>query len=420
MIPAQAKVRMAAALSASPETTRAADLVCDQCEGLLIDRPDLVFAFYSQHHVEFANEISETLRRRLSPRVLLGASTIAVIADSTELEGSPGIAVLAGSMPGVTLTPYSSDMLPAAESDAVAQARTTEIIGGGPDLRASFLFADPFSTPLVRLLPALNAARGPGSTAPIFGALASASQSPGGNAMLLNDRVLRSGAVGVSLSGPVRVDAVVSQGCRPFGPNMVVTRAQRNIIFELGGRPALEAVSEAVERLDEKEREGLRSGLFIGRVINEYKGHFGRDDYLIRNVVGVDHNKGAIAVAELMHVGQTIRLHMRDAVTAHEDLALLMDAQKLHERPAGVLLVTCNGRGRRMFTSPNHDAGAISRAFARGAPGEAMAKPGVALEPGSDSAVPLAGLFAAGEIGPIGGQSFVHGNTACAAMFREG
>ncbi|MCE7972952.1 MAG: hypothetical protein DYG92_01315 [Leptolyngbya sp. PLA1] len=413
-------LRMASALSASAETTRAAELVCDQCEGQLGEHPDLVFVFFSQHHVEFASEISETVRRRLSPGCLIGVSTVAAIADTTELESSPGISLLAARAPGVRISPFSSDMLPAWDGDELSRTRFSEIFGGGPDHRAAFFFADPFSTPLIKLLPAMNEARGEGAASPILGGLASASQSPGGNAMLLNDRVLRSGAVGVSLLGNVRVDTIVSQGCRAFGPNLVITKSQRNLIFELGGKPALEAVSEAIEALPGEQREGLRSGLFIGRVIDEYKSRFGRGDFLIRNVVGVDHNRGAIAVAEPVHVGQTIRLHMRDAATAHEDLALLLDAQRLYDPPAGVLLVTCNGRGRRLFGVPNHDAAAVARAFAGPVPGETLAKPGKAIEPPGAPPVPLAGCFANGEIGPVGGRSFVHGHTACMALFRPG
>ena len=51
--------------------------------------------------------------------------------------------------------------------------------------------------------------------------------------------------------------------------------------------------------------------------------------------------------------------------------------------------------------------------------GEELSKPGKALEPLPEAPVPLAGFFANGEIGPIGDEGFVHGQTACLALFRD-
>nr|HRJ50769.1 FIST C-terminal domain-containing protein [Phycisphaerales bacterium] len=216
----------------------------------------------------------------------------------------------------------------------------------------------------------------------------------------------------------VRVDTVVSQGCAPFGTTMLVTKARGNIIFQLGGRPALQAVQEAIESLDDQRRPLLEQGLYVGRVISEYKERFGRDDFLIRNVMGADQNSGAIAVGDMIRVGQTIQLHVRDANTAHEDLELLLDAQKLHEKPHGAVLITCNGRGSRLFSAPHHDASSLARAFQGPVSGEHKAKPGVEID-SSSRQVPIAGFFAAGEIGPLGMESHLHGQTACAALFRS-
>jgi small ligand-binding sensory domain FIST len=329
-------------------------------------------------------------------------------------------------MPGVTVTPFIFEELPVLPKEGDVPPETIDElsrgIGAGEDLRMTLLMVDPFSVPLVRMLPALNRAR-INMKAPIFGGMASASNSAGGNALILNDRTFQSGAVGLSLRGNVHVDTVVSQGCRPFGPNMVVTKAKGNMIFELAGRSAIEVVQETVASLGDNYSQMLAGGLFIGRVIDEYKGRFGRNDFLIRNVVGVDPARGAIAVADRVRVGQTIRLHCRDAVTAQEDLSLLLDAQKLYDKPKGALMVTCNGRGRRMFgethTPDNHDAMAVARAFSQVQGGEVLSKPGKPFEPRVESPIPLAGFFANGEIGPVGDESFVHGHTACLALFRD-
>lgn len=426
-------------LSGLEDGADAAAHACEQARhGLAGERADLALVFASAAHVRAMERVGDAVRRHLGPACLLGVSGESVVGGTTEQEGVPGVAVLAASLPGVRLHAFAvADLQRHDPGTAAGVAGIGEAMGVAPDLRASLLFLDPFSVPLVKLLPAMNRARAEASGSPdgsparhagvIVGGAASAASKPGGNAMLLNDRVLRSGGVGVSLLGRLRVDTIVSQGCRPFGPVMVVTKAKGNVILQLGGRPAVEAVRQAVADMREEDRSLLEKGLFIGRVINEYKDRFGRGDFLVRGVVSADESLGAIAVADLVRVGQTVQLHVRDASTAHEDLMLLLDAQQLHGPPAGALLVTCNGRGTRLFEEPGHDARAVCGAFARSTGGEALAKPGALIEAGASGSrsepgsLPLAGFFAAGEIGPVGdaGESFLHGHTACLALFRR-
>jgi small ligand-binding sensory domain FIST len=443
--PARAELRFGAGVSSASDTLRAVEHACGQAlDGLAAagggsGGVDTAFLFFSAHHIGKAPALAAAALKRLNTRALIGVSTAAAIGGTSELENAPGVSVLAGQMPGVTAHPFTLEDLPQPPDEGEAGDQTrlalmAERMGVGADLRCTLLFADPFSVPLVKLLPAMNKARalagkgGAGSSggAPLVGGMASAASTPGGNVLLLNDRVLHAGGVGLSLRGNLHVDAVVSQGCRPFGPTMVVTKARNNLVLELGGRSAVEAVEEAVLALGDRATEMLGGGLFIGRVIDEYKGRFGRNDFLIRAVMGVDPARGALAVADRVRVGQTIRLHCRDATTAHEDLALLLDAQKLYDKPRGALLITCNGRGRRLFAKTqtpaphmdSHDAQAVARAFAQLQGGESLSKPGKAFEP-QPASVPLAGCFAAGEIGPVGDESFVHGHAACLALFRE-
>lgn len=406
-------------------TPAAVEHACEQAKaGLNGETPDLVLVFFSPYHTSAAKVIQEVVRLRLNPRCLLGVSAEAVIGGAVELERAPGISILAARLPGVALTPFTGEELLPADDSPEGLAKLALATGAMSSQRATLMYADPFSVPMVKLLPALNKALHTGRPVHerpvIVGGMASGARSPGGNAFILNDRIMTSGLVGVTIAGNVRVEAVVSQGCRPFGPTAVVTRAKGNLIFELGGRPAPEVVREAISELAERAKSVLGEGLLVGLVINEYKDRFGRDDFLIRNVVGLDSTSGGIAVNDLVRVGQTVRFHHRDKETASQDLAMLLDAQQLKDRPSGVLLVTCNGRGQRMFGVPHHDAAAVVRAFAPVEPGEEMAKVGTPVdEAAHDGRLPLAGCFATGEIGPVGGESFLHGQTACVVLFRE-
>lgn len=401
---------------------------------------DLAIVFASGEQAAQMRAIGLVARHRLAPRCVIGVSAEGVLAGDQEFERSAGVSVLAGRLPGVELTPFCSTDLPvqygttegpaaaalAAHEDEADLAHLASAVGMRPGHRATLLLADGLSTPLGALLPGLSSARamcGPGGNerrGPILGGLASAATRRGGNTLLLNDRVFDAGLVGVSLGGPVRVDAVVSQGCRGFGPPLVITSVKGQIVKSLGGRPALDVLHELIQELSDQDRNLLSRGLFVGRVVNEYKDRFGRDDFLIRAVPGVMKDAGAIAIADHLRVGQTIRFHVRDARSASEDLAMLMDVQRLHEPPAGAVVVTCNGRGTRLFNRANHDASAVARLFETAdadAAGEQLAKPGVALR-SRPRTPPIAGFFAAGEIGPVGDGTYLHGHTSCIALFR--
>jgi small ligand-binding sensory domain FIST len=258
------------------------------------------------------------------------------------------------------------------------------------------LLADPFSTPISKMLPLFN--RGFPQT-PIIGGMASAAAKPGDNRLLYNGRVLEQGAVGLLMSGRIDVQCTVSQGCRPIGKPLVITKSQRHVVQQLSGRNALEVVQEMVRKLSAEDRQLVQShGLLVGRVINEYKSRFGRGDFLIRSISGVDEESGYIGVADTaVRTGQTVQFQVRDKQTAEQDLAFLLEAQKLHGQAGAALLFSCNGRGTRLFDEPDTDARILRQAL---------------------GPVPLVGCFAAGEIGPVGEENFLHGHTVSLVTFR--
>jgi small ligand-binding sensory domain FIST len=263
-----------------------------------------------------------------------------------------------------------------------------EEAGPGPYL----LIGDPFSFPTDLLLRHVND-RVPETV--VMGGMASGGTEPGDTRLFLDDHVVDAGAVGVRMPG-IGIRALVSQGCRPIGNAYTVTSADRNVIHQLGGLPPLQRLQELVEALSPEDRELLGQGLHVGRVIDEYKAEPERGDFLIRGVVGVDPQTGALAVGDGIEVGETIRFHVRDAATADEDLRTLLERET---QPAdGALLFTCNGRGSRLFSVPDHDASLVSQKL---------------------GGLPLAGFNCAGEIGPVGGKNFLHGFTASIALFVD-
>jgi small ligand-binding sensory domain FIST len=387
----------AAALSTAAQTDAALEQVCTESRSHFSSTPDLVVAFFSAHHAKAADRIAQTLTERLTPRCLLGSVAEAVIGNGKEIEDAPALSVWLGRWnKPVTLEPFHAVLERTSEGPSLL-GLPDGLVGADAADSAVLMLGDPYTFPVDLFLSQMNE-NTPGL--PVLGGMASGIRGAGQCRLLINGDVRREGAAGVLLQGPLGLRSIVSQGCRPIGRHMVVTRAEDNIIQELGGKSPMQQLQELWQSLNPQEQNLVQQGLHIGRVINEYRGDFQRGDFLVRNVLGLDRDSGALAITERVRVGQTVQFHVRDAETADEDLhALLQLDLSAHEkRPAAALVFSCNGRGARLFDRPDHDAGAVR------------------AEAGD---IPLAGFFAQGELGPVGGQNFIHGFTASVALFEE-
>jgi small ligand-binding sensory domain FIST len=353
---------------------------------------DLGLLFATNHFEDEMASLAAQVRNVMGVGVLLGCTGEGVIGPEHEYESEPALALWLAHLPGVTIRPFHlkpAEMETAASAEdwqGRLQARTTD--------EPSFLvLGDPYTVDVNTLLGGINKHL-PGR--PVIGGMASGAEQPGQSALVLNGDVHREGAVGVALTGDVAITSVVSQGCRPVGRPLVITRAERNIIHELGGHPALAVLQAVYAEASEADQGLLQQGIFLGRVIHEQKAEFHRGDFLIRNVMGVDPGSGAVAVGDLVRVGITVQFHVRDAATADEDLRAMLTTQA-NAPPAGALLFSCNGRGTRMFDTRDHDVSAVRQLLGH---------------------LPVTGFFCAGELGPVGGKNFIHGHTASLALFR--
>ena len=389
-------MRFHCAVSGSDSAYDAVEEVIADAQKATGGKVDAVFAFLTGSHRDDAEEILERLWLELDPQALVGCSAEGVIGGEIEIEREPGIAVLAASLPDVRIHPFHIAGRAEWRHILSDEDQLRDRVGIGEHTRAVIAFGDPFSTPIDEFMRALDEHA---SGIPLVGGMASSARQPGRNVLLRNDQTLAEGLVGLSLSGPIRVETVVSQGCRPIGAPMVVTKSHDNVIEQLGGKPTMTILQQVVQDLPDEDRDLLRHGLLVGRAISEYRERFGRGDFLVRNVVDVDQESGAVAIADYIKTGQTVQFHVRDAKTADEDLRLMLENQKAQDPAAGGLLFSCNGRGANLFGQPCHDIGVARR-----------------LMP----ATPVAGFFAAGELGPVGGKNFIHGHTASLALFRKG
>jgi small ligand-binding sensory domain FIST len=349
---------------------------------------DLVLVFAGGPNLEHAEEGMAVIEERLGARGIVGCGAQGVVGDGRELEDG-GVVVWAASLPQGEVETFHLDTIPAGEGQVA--------IGGMPDLDyadAVIMLADPYSFPVEPLLDELGEDF-PGL--PIVGGMASSGGGPGAGLLMHGGELAHEGAVGAVLRG-VELHPCVSQGARPVGPEMVITACEGNVITELASRPALLRMREALGELLGEERALASRGLLLGIVIDANRPEYERGDFLVRGILGADQENGSITVGENVRVGQSVRLHVRDGESADEDLRAVLARERggLVAPPAGALVFTCNGRGRGMFGTPDHDATALDEAL---------------------SGAPAAGFFCAGEIGPVGARNFLHGFTATVAVF---
>lgn len=385
--------RFASALSEGSDWREAIDRVCREALETLGGTPDLAMLFFSQDHVPAAEELAHAACERLGTSSLLGCSGESIVGTGREVECSSAISLWLAILPGTRV--ISCHLSFAATPDGGSfLGWPDELAAEWPATSSLLVLGEPFSFPADYLLQRVNEDH-PG--VPVVGGMASGGSSPGDCRVILGTGSHEQGAVVALLDGPHRFQSVVSQGCRPIGKHFVVTRAERNVIYELGGRPALERLQQVFRELPNREQALLQQGLHVGRVVSEYQETFDQGDFLVRNVAGVDPRSGAIAIGDYVRVGQTVQFHVRDQASADEELRqLLTRVRTTHPHAAGALLFTCNGRGTRLFDRPHHDAGAIRDTWGD---------------------IPVAGFFAQGELGPIAGRNFLHGFTASVAIF---
>ena len=352
-------------------------------------RPAFGILFASAHFHESAGALLAAVIEQTGPLPLIGCVAESVVGGAREVESEPAVSLWLAADVGPAET-FGMEFVRTASGGAYGGYRFEPGRAG-----ACLMICDPFTFPPDHLLAHLNS-HAPGTL--VMGGLASGGTGPRHSRLFLDGRVLSQGAVGAYLPG-AEIHPLVSQGCRPIGDPFTVTAAEGSLVQELGGRPAMTRLQDLAASLSGRDRDLLTEGLQVGRVINEYGTDWRQGDFLIRGVIGAQPETGAIAVGDEVEVGQTLQFHVRDADSADKDLQRILEQEAAAldgHRPAGALLFTCNGRGSRMFPEPDHDARLLAKLLGD---------------------IPVAGFFCAGELGPVGGQNYLHTFTASIALF---
>lgn len=383
----------AASVSEHPVTATAIGETAGELLETLGAGADLVTLFVSPHHAGALEDAAAAARVILRPGALIGCAAAGVIGNGKEIEATAGVAVWGLRGRRVVTTHIVMEAGPGAEAT----------VFGWPS-RLPFppalvvLIADPFSFPSAEFVAWLGR-RHPG--VPVVGGNASAGRGPGANRLVADGTVAAEGAVAAIIGPGPDITTLVSQGCRPVGQPFVVTRAERRMVYELGGQPAYTRLLDmARSDLSDADRRMLGQAVYLGVVIDEYREIYGPGDFLVRKVIGADKEAGAIALDGTVEVGTTVQYQVRGAATADEDLRRLLIecAETGDPRNTAALLVRGHDRGSLLFGEADHDAALVA---------DLLDRP------------PTAGFISAGEFGPVGGRNFTHESAAAIAILHD-
>lgn len=356
------------------------------CREALGGAPSLVVAHFTSDWREYVHDFVELVQVYGHARQVIGCTADGLVSDAGERENASGCSLL---FLGLPRTRVDLTLVRGRDANRFRVAEAEE--------PSSWItLCNPYLVHAEEWMQRWNTVT---HQAPTFGALASGISTTQGTLVFANHEASDLACVGVRFRGGMRLDGVVSQGCRPIGMPYTITRVNGNVVVSLGSRRAFEVLEEAFESLSAGERKNARGNLFAGLALSEYVEEHHRGNFLVRNILGGDPQSGSVAVGAFPRTGQTMQFQIRDREAAHEDLTRLCEgALQRGGAPFAAMLFSCTGRGSRMFGHPGHDAGVVLDTFGQ---------------------LPLSGFFSNGEIGPVGGTNFIHGYTAATAFFYE-
>ncbi|MEM7542990.1 MAG: FIST N-terminal domain-containing protein [Pseudomonadota bacterium] len=361
------------------------------------DDADIAFLFVSGQHRAHFDRLPAMLRERIGIRCLVGCSASGVVGGGDEVEHRASLGLTLGCLPDVRVDYWHIDANELGPGSAHSErcAALAARLNGKP--AQILILADPFSFPAEQLLRSLEGAF---PTSVIAGGLASGGQAAGEIAVFVDDTAHYSGALVVALEGDIEVVSAVAQGCRPIGEPMFISAYEQNKITSLDGKAPMELLAEVFTTLSESDKALVRHSLFLGLAMDPGESMHKRGDFLVRNIMGIEQESGALWVGAEVREHQVVQFHLRDAQTSSEDLKMQLQKMKgrLDPSASGALLFSCTGRGRGLYGLPNHDSDLMTQQV-----GE----------------IPIGGFFCNGEIGQVGSTTFLHGYTSAIVVFQK-
>jgi small ligand-binding sensory domain FIST len=373
-----------------PQWPRALALATAQIEGQWLARQaaaqgqaaalTLGIVYFTDHYTAHAQALLAALQAQWPGVSWVGSVGVGVAATGVEYFDEPALVLMLGDLDPNGFEVFSG-------------ARKLHRI----DPFSALVHADPATADLGELIQELSHRTSSGY---LFGGLAAARDA----AVHLADGVWQGGLSGVAFAPNVSVVSRVTQGCQPMGPSRRITACERNVVSQLDGQPALQALLSdlGLASLDDRQQAvPLLRATLVG-LTDEHDTALARGaqfgtDTRVRHLVGVDPDKQLVAVGELLQPGMKLAFCRRDVAAARRDLVRICSEIReevespsepvlqgagaaLHPEPRGLLgavYISCSGRGGAHFGGPSAELKLVQHALGD---------------------VPLVGFFAAGEI----------------------
>ena len=363
-----------------------------------IRQADMALVVSTAEHMRDQERLRNAVSHAANHAVVVGSSAAGILTGEGEVEGSHGIAVLALASDQLQANAFLFE--PLRGHDAEAGARIAKLAGpalGGNLL--TVLMPDSYNGQAQEMLQAMEREIG---YSPVIGAGSSESGVAGATFQLCNDKVATNAVAGLHLSGSFESFIDITQGCQPITEPLVITRADGNIIYEIGNRPAFEVFTSVLKGpLLEDLRRALMY-VFVGVPADRRRNSVGGGEYLVRNIIGLDSEKKIIGVADEVTEGQAMIFTLRDGQRARDDLGQMLkrQAQRLDgKKPVFGVYFNCCARGASLYGIPGIDS-----AYIRQVLGD----------------FPLIGMFGGYELAPLGGANHLFAYTGVLALIAEG
>lgn len=382
-------MRFCSAAAAGDDVDDVCRSIANQVRGELGAGPiDLLVTFAAVRPSGELERLPVAMHEHLAPRTSVGCTGRPLLAQ-TERRAEPGAVVaLAGRLPGAAAHAVALQDADLPDPDAPPSAWRALLPTDEP-VRGLLVLCEPSRCDVRALLPGLDFAW-PG--VPKVGGLASGSRTSEGHVLFAGRQAHRSGAVLVALTGDVRLQPIVAQGCRPIGRSGRITRVHENRVEAIDEKPARRFVEEQLSGLGEHDL-AMAAGnpLFLGLASDPFAvATPAAGEYLVRNILGIDPRSGGLLVGDRPTVGRQVRLHLRDRDSSNQDFAAMVRRSQ-PASAAAALLFRCVARD-----------GDEHRQIAAAAGG-----------------LPLIGFHCNGEIGPVADTTYLHAYTAAVALLRR-
>ena len=319
---------------ASGKDWRQTTVECAAQLGSLPLAANIGFVYFTDNFTANAGDIVALLKQETGIESWVGTAGAGVLATAREYYGEPGIATMVGAFPAGSFNVFAAE---SGGADRIVENHRAWIERNG--YHFGVVHADPRQTDLDKQIPDFVEA----TNSFLVGGLTSSSDS----FPQIADGVTDSAFSGVLFSGDIGVVSGLTQGCTPVGPMHEITTCQGNVAISIDGRPALEVLKEDIGELLARDLRRIGGYIYVALPVA------GSDqaDYVVRNLLGLDAERGLVAIAANLEEGARVMFCRRDTQSAYDDLLRMLDdvTARAQTPPRGAVYYSCVARGPGMF-----------------------------------------------------------------------